>query len=433
MTAGAGLAQGRILRVWLPLAASWLLMAIELPAFTAAVARMADPEVHLAAYGSIVFAISLVIEAPVIMLLAASTTLSTDWANFRRLRRFTYALSGALTVLHALIAFTPLFDWVARELLHSPEAILEPARVGLRIMTPWTAAIGYRRFHQGVLIRFHQTRPVAVGTAVRLAVLIGVLVAGRASGAFSGIVVGTAAVACAVTAEAVFIGLAVRPVLRERLRPLAGDQRLSWREIGLFYTPLALTQVLSMLAHPMTAAAVNRMPEALTSLAALPAVHGFIFITRSVGFAYHEVVVALLGEPGARPALRRFAWTLAAATMSALALLALTPLSQVWFGTISGLGPELMSLSCAALLFGLLLPACAALQSWYQGLLVHARRTTAITESMAIYLVSASAALWLGVSWQPFTGLYYALAAISFGAVLQTVWLGWRAGGRAGP
>ena len=63
---------------WWPLAVSWLMMAVEQPAIAAVVARLPDPEVGLGAYGGVVFPIALVVEAPVIMLLAASTELSRD-------------------------------------------------------------------------------------------------------------------------------------------------------------------------------------------------------------------------------------------------------------------------------------------------------------------------------------------------------------------
>lgn len=66
----------RIARAWWPLAASWLLMGAEAPILSAVVARLADPEINLAAYSGIVFPLSLIIESPIIMLLAASTTLS---------------------------------------------------------------------------------------------------------------------------------------------------------------------------------------------------------------------------------------------------------------------------------------------------------------------------------------------------------------------
>ena len=69
----------RILHTWWPLAASWLLMGAELPALSAVVARLANPEINLAAYGGVVFPLALIFELPVIMLLAASTALSKDY------------------------------------------------------------------------------------------------------------------------------------------------------------------------------------------------------------------------------------------------------------------------------------------------------------------------------------------------------------------
>jgi len=63
---------------WLPLVASWMLMSMELPTINAIVARLPNPEINLAAYGGVVFPIALMIEAPVIMLMAASTALSRD-------------------------------------------------------------------------------------------------------------------------------------------------------------------------------------------------------------------------------------------------------------------------------------------------------------------------------------------------------------------
>ena len=69
------LSMKRIFDIWWPLAASWMLMGAELPALSAVISRLENPKINLAAYGGIVFPISLVIEAPIIMLLAASTAL----------------------------------------------------------------------------------------------------------------------------------------------------------------------------------------------------------------------------------------------------------------------------------------------------------------------------------------------------------------------
>src|SRR3990172_7197941 len=144
----------RILRTWWPLAASWMLMGAELPALSAVVARMPDPKINLAAYGGVVFPLALIIESPIIMLLAASTALSKDMASYLKLRRFMMVSGGLLTAFHALLAFTPLYYVVVEGILGVPQEIVQPARLGLMIMLPWTWSIAYRRFNQGALVRF---------------------------------------------------------------------------------------------------------------------------------------------------------------------------------------------------------------------------------------------------------------------------------------
>ena len=49
-------------------------MGVELPLVVATVSRLANPEIHLAAYGGVVFPLSLLIEAPIIMISVALLT-----------------------------------------------------------------------------------------------------------------------------------------------------------------------------------------------------------------------------------------------------------------------------------------------------------------------------------------------------------------------
>ncbi|HET6582394.1 MAG TPA: hypothetical protein VFG69_03080, partial [Nannocystaceae bacterium] len=155
---------------WWPLAASWLLMSAEQPTIAAVVARLGDPEVHLAAWGGVVFSFALVIEAPIIMMLAASTELVRDRASHVELRRFTHKAGLALTLLHIALVATPLYEIVVGDWLAVPAAVREPARLGLAIVVPWTWAIAWRRFNQGILIRFGRSRVVGLGSGVRLVV-----------------------------------------------------------------------------------------------------------------------------------------------------------------------------------------------------------------------------------------------------------------------
>jgi hypothetical protein len=414
----------RIVQTWWPLAASWLLMAVELPALSAVVARLANPEINLAAYGGVVFPVSLIIESPIIMLLSASTALSKDWDSYLKLNRFMMRAGALLTTLHVLVAFTPLYYVVVVGLIGAPTEIIEPARIGLMIMTPWTWSIASRRFNQGVLIRFGHSRAVGFGTLVRLSADGLVLGIGYLIGVIPGIVVAASAVASGVVSEAIYAGLRVQPVLRDQLRQTAPvEQPLTFRTFLDFYTPLAMTSLLSLLVQPIGSAALSRMPDALESLAVWPVVSGLIFMLRSLGFAYNEVVVAMLDEPRAVYNLRRFAALLAALTTVLLLIIAVTPLAGFWFRRLSALPPPLATLAHWGLWIALPMPGLTVLQNWYQGALVHSRRTRAITEAMAIFWLTSSAILWGGVAWGQVTGLYIGLVAFGTSTLMQTAWL----------
>jgi hypothetical protein len=366
---------------------------------SAVIARLAEPRLNLAAFGGVVFPVALLIEAPIIMMLAASTALSRDRDSFVRLRRFAVTAGAALTGLHALIAFTPLFDLVVVRLINPPEEIIESARLGLRVITPWTLMISDRRFHQGVLIQSGHSRAVGVGTLVRLVATSSSLATGYWWG-WEGCAVACAALVAGVTSEMVFV-----------------------RRLLAFYIPLALTPLLNLAAQPIGSAAMSRMPESLSSLAVWPVTFGLIFMLRAVGIAYNEVVVSHAGAPRARRVLGRFGLGLGLGCVSLLLLMASTPLSSLWFERVAGLDAELVPLAISALWAGLLLPAMTAAHSYYQGLLVHAHRTRGVTESVVVFLVVTTIALWAGERLGSWPGVVVALSAFTLGSGLQAVWL----------
>jgi hypothetical protein len=413
-----------ILKAWWPLAASWLFMSLEQPLVGAVIARLADPTVHLAALGGLVFPLALVIEAPIIMLLAASTALSKDRQAYRLIHRFMMTAGVLLTVLHALLAFTPLYDLVVVRLLNPPAEVVEPARWGLMVMLPFTWSIAYRRFHQGLLIRHGRSLSVSVGTVIRLlAILLGITVAALAGA--PGIVVGTVGIAAGVLAEAAFIVWRVRPVVREQLPAEAGTP-LSWRAFYRFYNPLALTSLLILAAQPLGSAALARMPQALESLAAWPVLMAFIFMFRGLGMAYNEVVVATLDGSGAWRSLRRFAHLLSLGMTGVLLLVALSPLSQLYFSAVMGLEPDLVRLAGGGLLLTLLWPAVTVYQNYYQGVILYGGQTRHVSHAVLISLATSAVLLVVGVWLGTLPGLYVGTFAFAVGSLVQMLWLALR-------
>jgi len=411
---------------WVPLAAQWLMMGLEGPFLAAVIARMAEPAVNLAAYG-VAFAFAILVESPVIMLMSAATALVEDASSYRKLRNFANGLNAGATALMLLFLLPPVHATVLRGLLGLPDAVATQVHTALWLLLPWPAAIGYRRFLHGVLIRSGRTRQVAYGTVIRLAAMAGTAIALYVHGGLDGASVGAVALSAGVCAEALAARVMAAGVVRELLgggaQPAAGsrgqgagaepaasgsrareDRRaghggavhegagapaLDYRAIARFYFPLALTSLIGLTVNPMLTFFMGRATLPLESLAVYPVVHGLSFLFRAPAFSFQEVVIALLGQRFQHAAkLARFAAGMAMATAALQALVAFTPLAFVWFETVSGLTPDLAALAIAPTRILVPFPAVAVGIAYLQGALVRGRTTRAITVSSAVEVAS---------------------------------------------
>jgi hypothetical protein len=415
----------RILVFWAPLAATWLMMSVEGPFLAAVIARLGEPKFNLAAYG-VAFSFALLIESPIIMMMSAATALVGDRGSFLALRRFAYALNALITALMAVLLLPPVFHFMAETLIGLPHSVASLTHVAVAILLPWPAAIGYRRFYQGILIRNNLTRRVAYGTVVRV---LSMAVTGVALYAFTklpGAWVGAAALSAGVTMEAIASRFMARLVVEELLReagPPAGAP-LTTRAIVRFYTPLALTSLLTMGVNPLVTFLLGRSRSALESLAVIPVVTSLVFAFRSAGVAYQEVGIALLGEGREGfAALKRFAEILAATTTGGLALLAFSPLAVVWLHTVSGLSMEMTRFALMPLRVLCLMPALEVMLSFQRSVLVHGRHTTLITWGTGVEVVGILATLAVGIGALNLVGALAAAAALVVGRLGANVFL----------
>lgn len=382
---------------WVPLALMWLMMAIEQPALAAVVARLPDETVNLAAFG-IAFSLALVVESPIIQLLTAGTALAGDTRRYRTLLRFMHLLAVVLTVLHLLIALTPLFDFIVRTLLTVPEHLVEPSRRAFLLMAPFSAAVGYRRLWQGVLIRYGRTAVIPVTMVVRLVGSGGVLLWGLVTAAIPGASLAAVALITGVVGSAVASWLFCRPVLR-RVMPEPGpdDEVLDRRSLLAFYVPLSLTSIIFLSAQPLLTFGMSRAQFPVQALAVWPVINGYLFLFNSLALSYQEAVVALLARAreNYRP-VRRFTWHLAGAVGLLFLITGVTPLSETWFRVVSGLPAGLLPFTAAPVMILFLVPMLATAKSWFRGKLVHERRTGALATAVVLHSIVLFLCVWLG-------------------------------------
>lgn len=420
--AAAPLTLRRVTQTWWPLATGWFLMTVEIPALSAVIARKPDPEISLAAWG-LVFSLALILASPAMMLLSASTALSRDHASYRKVSLYTWVIALGLTALHALLAFTPLYDWVVVGLIAAPAEIIEPSRIGLAIMLPYIVGLAYRRFNYGVLIRFNHTRAVTLGAIIRLLVDVITITVLLLLGVEDGVLLVTITFTSGILGEAIYSGLRVQPVLHELRRARPVTQLLTLRSFTVFFMPLVMTSLLQIVVQPMGTAALSRMPNPLDSLAIWPVVYSLVILLTSFGMANTEAVVVLLDEPRAVHALHTFTLRGAAVVFGVLLLITATPLADLWFTHVAALPPDLGNTARWALWGAILIPSLAFFQSWYTGALVNERHTRGITESVVIAVLVNGLVLWVGIVWGQLPGVYVGMIGLLVGHLARTAWL----------
>jgi hypothetical protein len=417
-----------VVRFWVPLAASWLLMAVEWPLINAFIARLPEPRVNLAAQG-IAVSVVLALQAPSLALLTASNALVRDRASYCLLRRFTLSLGVGLTVLTLLVGFTPLFNTVVIGLIGAPADVAAEVRLAMRGLALWPLSIGYRRFYQGLLIRHGHTRVVGYGTLVRLSTSTLVGSIGLAWGHLEGATVGGLALGLSATAEALFVHFSARSVIRavQEKQPVGEHRRLTLPRLLSFFLPLSLTSLLGVSTGPLISFGLSRSASPIASLAAWPVVDGQLFVLRSFGLSLQEVVVALLNGPTMLRVLRRFSWLLGVGSTALLLLVALTPLAPWWQATIAGLDAELTGLAVGALQVAAFLPALAVLLSFLRGVVITGSNTGAIAQATAINLVTMLALLLVGAEFGWMPGASLAAFALTMARIAECAWLWHRA------
>ena len=411
-----------LFRFWLPLQTTWLMMALEGPLLTALIARLAEPKLNLAAYG-VAFALAIMVEAPVIMMMSASVALADSAENYRRLRNFTWILNIGITLTMVLLVFSPAWSLVIHNWIRLDAEVADLTRTALIIMLPWPAAIGYRRFYQGLLIRTGRTRLVAWGTAIRLTSMaltaFGLNFLTDINGAWMG--------AAALSVGVVFEAVASRVMSRESIAEVKAAKPgriMSYGEITQFYYPLALTSTISLLVHPMVTFFLGQSRNSLESLAVLPVINALVFIFRTPGLSIQEAAITMLGrsKDNLIPVMR-FAGYLGSAAALGLGLIALTPLSRIWFEGLAGLTPELASFAGLPSKILVLMPALSVMLSMQRALLVNRRNTGPVTWASALEVAGILVTLVLALNFGDWVGATAAATAFMVGRIVGISWL----------
>ncbi len=419
------LTQMNIFLFWVPLAVMWIIMGIEQPAINAVIARLPDPKANLAAFG-VTFALSLLIEGPIIQLLTAGTALSHNLQNYKRLLAFMHIMAVGLTGIHLLIGLTPLFQIITRNILGIPEDLIGLSRGGFLSMFPFSAAVGYRRLWQGVLIRYGRTNVIPITMVIRISVTAAFLSIGMLFPTIlPGASVGGLSLSAGVISGALAALFSVRKLKKEGKIKEAGpdEEVVSWRGLFVFYIPLALTSFITLAIRPVVTAGIARAQNPVESLAVWPVIHSFLFLFTSISLSYQEVVVARLKEEKDYKPLNRFTWRISLVILGIFVLVPFVSFDTIWFKYIAGLPEDLLSFVRTPIRILPLMPFFLSHITWFRGVQVRRRNTMNITKGVGINAGVIILFLFPATALIPLPGVIIAATAIVFSNGMESLFL----------
>ncbi|HFC12851.1 MAG TPA: hypothetical protein ENJ56_08395, partial [Anaerolineae bacterium] len=414
--------QRDILKFWLPLVGSWLLLTMEGPLVTMAVNRLADPVKMLAATG-IVISLSVFIESPIINMLATATANVVDLRTYKLVRNFTLQWAALLTLIHILIGYTPLFDLVVLRGMGVPAEIALLVRVGMKLMILWSAAIAWRRFLQGVLIHFNHTRAIVVGTAVRLVAGILMLAALVLTTELSGIVIAAAIWTTGVSAEAIYVTIVSRSLFKWELSAeTTAKSDLTYRKLLQFHLPLASTSALSLLLQPLVVFSLAKLAQSDLTLAAWPLLFQILLIARAPALSIPEVIIALNKNAQQAASLRRFIKYIGIASLLGTLFFVFTPLSAFYLDRIQNVDPAVAVFVQQGLALTVLFPVLTLSEFALRGFLISQQHTRPVNVGMMINLTLSAVMLAIGTN-LAWSGITTAAVALNVAIIVEIIYL----------
>jgi hypothetical protein len=413
-------------RQFLPLSVSDVTMAGSEPLVATTLAHLPDPRTHLAALG-VAKAIAIFLESPIIMVLHAANALAGSAPARTALRRLVAGLSAGLTAALALLALPPVFGWIAGSLMGVAPAVAAAAHSALCLLLLWPAAIGWRRYVQGLLIAAGHGGVVGRAGLGRITVVALGLVVGFRVG-WPGASVGATALVAGVMAEAVFVtagawrrGVFVLPVGAPD-PALPRDLPGVWR----YYRPLAASMLVVWGGRAAMIAIVARAADAPVALAAWPAAWSLVTVIANATRMVQQLTIRHQARTPL-PRLLAFAASVGGVCSALVLLLAATPPGQDALAAFLGHDTRLVAAARPTVLACAAIPLLVALQNACQGLLIARGATSAVSRGAWVGVGGGLAIAAGAVAWgAPGAATAATAMALGYALELAALWFSWK-------
>ncbi|TFG89701.1 MAG: hypothetical protein E4H17_00115, partial [Gemmatimonadales bacterium] len=211
------------------------------------------------------------------------------------------------------------------------------------------------------------------------------------------------------------------------LLPPHDSPRLTMREVGWFFFPLLLNVQMMSISHSVINAALARVEEAVTALAAFAVAMVLHIFIAAPSYQNHTITIAMVRGRKSLRATAAFILLMSVLIAFFLALLAFTPVGSFVLRDLLGVTPAVADGARTVLALLVPLPFVTGLRGFAQGLASQARRTGLISVATGVRIGALFVFLWLGHG--HFAGAQLGAVALLGCVVTETVlisWCAWR-------
>lgn len=311
-----------LLRFYLPLAVTWMLMMFTHTIISAGLARTVDPTVSTAAY-AVALSLGAIFEAPLVMLRQTGMALISSKQSFQVVRRIAGITLLIFMAIVVAIGYVPtLGRFVFQDILGVADELLAATITAFRVTMLLPIASGLRCLYQSLILINKRTTYISTGMFIRLGYMIVLIYCFANFQWVVGPLVGAIAIVSGIFIEglnAYWFGRNLIPKGKKTITP-----RAAWS----FYLPLVASSLFVAMGKPFINAGLARMPDAAISLAAFSVASSFAWVLISPSQNVHQVTMVFGRDPADRPLVRKFAATVAVISTVALLAVSFSPLGQ---------------------------------------------------------------------------------------------------------
>ncbi|MGE5580459.1 MAG: hypothetical protein ACM3WU_10490 [Bacillota bacterium] len=409
---------GDVLKFYIPLAATSVLMMVTHSVISGAVSRTADPVAALAAY-STAYSVGQILESPCYGMQRMGLTFIRGKRSLGSVYKVSLAILSILLSAYAIVAWTPLASYVFKQLLRVPDSVYPFAVASFRVFILWPTTSAVRSLFQPRIVLAKKTYWLTVNMLVRVAVMFGVAM--FLPGIWPAGPVGATILVSGITTEAVLAILVVRFGIPPQSDEPEGETPATSRQVLKFALPLAFAASAQTFGRPVLTASLLRTLDPAITLAGYQVAASFSYIFVALTYNIYHAVVVYVKDAQSFRAMRAFCLGLGALGFFLMAICSIPPVGAWIFGSVIGAPKDIGAEALRTLSVLTFTAPTAASMEFYSGVLMMRRRASTVTMAKLINMGSTCIIAIVLVKLFPSIGGIAGAAALATGPFIEAV------------